>query len=301
MALAVLLASASLVAAAPSLVARQAITPLTTAEIDVFTPYTYYAAAGYCTPATTLAWNCGTNCEANPDFEPVAAGGDGNSVQYWYVGWDPKLETVIVAHQGTNTSQLLPVLTDASFVLESLNATLFPGVSSSVKAHSGFANEQAKTATTILSAVQTAISKYGAKNVTLVGHSLGAALALLDSVYLPLHVSGVTFSTVTYGMPRVGNLDFADLASDRPISHINNKWVLLWLLLIDPVPTLPYQFMGYVHPTGEIHIEDSGAWDNCPGMDNPSTLCSTGDVPTLLNGNVNDHDGPYNGVEITCS
>ena len=34
--------------------------------------------------------------------------------------------------------------TDADILLESLDTTLFPGVSSSIEAHSGFANEQAK-------------------------------------------------------------------------------------------------------------------------------------------------------------
>jgi hypothetical protein len=34
--------------------------------------------------------------------------------------------------------------TDADAFLESLDATLFPGISSSIEAHSGFANEQAK-------------------------------------------------------------------------------------------------------------------------------------------------------------
>ena len=34
--------------------------------------------------------------------------------------------------------------TDADTLLESLDPTLFPGISSSIKAHSGFANEQAK-------------------------------------------------------------------------------------------------------------------------------------------------------------
>ena len=34
--------------------------------------------------------------------------------------------------------------TDVDAFLESLNPTLFPGISSSIKAHSGFANEQAK-------------------------------------------------------------------------------------------------------------------------------------------------------------
>lgn len=60
-----------------------------------------------------------------------------------------------------------------------------------------------RTATQILSAVQTGISKYKATKVTMVGHSLGAAISLLDAVYLPLHIKGVSFQTVLYGLPRV--------------------------------------------------------------------------------------------------
>lgn len=85
---------------------RQSITGLTTSQIDSYTPYTYYASAGYCTAAQTLAWDCGTNCQANSDFLPVASGGNGDSVQYWYVGYDPSLDTVIVAHQGTDPSEM---------------------------------------------------------------------------------------------------------------------------------------------------------------------------------------------------
>ena len=40
---------------APGLRARQSITALSTAQIDTFTPYTWYASAGYCAPAATLA------------------------------------------------------------------------------------------------------------------------------------------------------------------------------------------------------------------------------------------------------
>lgn len=36
---------------------------------------------------------------------------------------------------------------------------------------------------------------------------VGAAIALLDSVYLSLHIPRVTFTTIGYGMPRVS---FAD-------------------------------------------------------------------------------------------
>jgi len=40
--------------------------------------------------------------------------------------------------------------TDVDALLEPLNPTLFPGISSSIEAHSGFANEQAKYAPVIL-------------------------------------------------------------------------------------------------------------------------------------------------------
>ncbi|KAI0684506.1 Alpha/Beta hydrolase protein [Cytidiella melzeri] len=290
---------ATTVAARP-LLPRQAISPLSASAIAAFAPYTHYASTAYCTPSTTLTWSCGANCEANPSFKPVASGGDGTDVQFWYVGYDPTLRTVIVAHQGTNTSSFVAELTDIDIVKETLDSTLFPGVPSDVEVHSGFANEQAKTATQILSAVQTALSENGASSVTLVGHSLGAAISLLDAVFLPLHLPSTTkFKTVLYGLPRVGNQDFANYVDAHnptlQLTHVNN--------LEDPVPILPGMFLGFHHPSGEVHISDSGgsdAWESCPGQDNPSTLCIVGDVPNIFESDESDHDGPYDGIEIGC-
>lgn len=163
--------------------------------------------------------------------------------------------------------------------------------------HQGFANEQAKTAQTILAAVLALLSEHSASSVVVTGHSLGAALALLDSVYLPLHVpAGTRVRAITYGMPRVGNAAFAnyvDATDNGMLTHINNKE--------DPVPIVPGRSLGYVHPSGEVHIQDSGSWVACPGQDNPSKLCIVGDVPTLLQGNRSDHDGPYDdGIVMGC-
>ncbi len=164
--------------------------------------------------------------------------------------------------------------------------------------HQGFANEQAKTAQTILAAVLTLLSQHSASSVVVTGPSLGAALALLDSVYLPLHLpTGTLVNAITYGMPRVGNAafaDYVDAAHNGKLSHINNKE--------DPIPTVPEMFLGYKHPSGEVHIQDSGSWVACPGQDNPSNLCSVGDVPTVLQSNILDHPGPYDdGINmVTC-
>jgi hypothetical protein len=293
--LAVALSTALYVQAAPApeVVKRQSITALSSSQISAFKPFTFFASAAYCQPSTTATWSCGANCAANSDFIPVASGGDGGSVQFWYVGFSPSQGTVIVAHQGTDTSEIEADATDADAFLETLDSTLFPGVSSSVKAHSGFANEQAKTANTILAAVKSAIAAHSATKVTIVGHSLGAAIALLDGVFLPLHISGVTFRTIGYGLPRVGNQAFADYVDSHiTLTHINNKE--------DPIPIVPGRFLGYVHPSGEVHIMDSGSWVSCPGQDNPSTECIVGDVPNIFDSTESDHDGPYDGVTMGC-
>jgi hypothetical protein len=39
---------------------EQPITPLTDGEIASFSPYTYFASAGYCDASTTLNWTCGS-------------------------------------------------------------------------------------------------------------------------------------------------------------------------------------------------------------------------------------------------
>ncbi|KAF8238162.1 lipase class 3 family protein [Tricholoma matsutake] len=284
------LLASTVVQAAPTFEARQSITTLSSAQIASFKPFTYFASTGYCSPSTTLTWTCGANCNANPDFIPVASGGDGSTVQFWYVGFWPSQNTVIVTHQGTNPTQIAAIATDVNAFLENLDSSLFPGISS-VQVHNGFANEQKKTATQVLAAVNQALSAHGANHVTIVGHSLGAAIGLLDAVYLPLHIPGVTFRMIGYGMPRVGNPEFASyIDAHLDLTHINNKE--------DPVPILPGRFMGYAHPSGEVHIEDSGAWVACPGDDNTDKQCTVGDVPNIFASDVMDHDGPYDGVTM---
>jgi len=226
----------------------------------------------------------------------VAAGGDGSDVQFWFVGFSPSLNTVIVAHQGTDPSKIFADLTDINFALEPLNPSLFPGLPSGIEAHNGFASEHAKTADAILSAVQHTLNAQGVSSVTVVGHSLGAALSLLDGVFFSLQLDpSVSVRVVGYGMPRVGNQAFANFVDSRlagKVTHVNNQE--------DPVPTLPGRFLGFHHPSGEIHIQDSNAWDNCPGQDNPSNLCIVGDVPNIFESNIGNHDGPYAGITMGC-
>jgi len=180
-----------------------------------------------------------------------------------------------------NKSARLSLATDADYGLSQLDSSLFLGIPSDVEAHSGFASHQARyandkycyvshahadnddvsTAPTILSAVKTALSKHGASSITVVGHSLGGALALLDGVYFRLQFSKtVSVRVITYGMPRVGSQAFADFVDSKLsglVTRVTNRE--------DFVPIVPDFLSGFFHPSGEIHIQDSGAWDACPG------------------------------------
>lgn len=153
-----------------------------------------------------------------------------------------------------------------------------------------------RTAPTILADVLVLLNQYDTSSVVVTGHSLGAALALLDSVYFQLHLpEGTNITMVGYGMPRVGNPAFANyvdaLNSNNTVTvtvtHINHKK--------DPVTIVPGKFLGYEHPNGEIHIQDDSGttWEVCPGHDNPSPLCATGDETVVDPLNILDHLGPY--------
>ena len=124
----------------------QDISFLNKGEIEEFKPYSYYAAAAYCDPSDILKWSCGGWCHrltlkniwrlingVSPcvgfqwtaretlisSLPPqVEMGTQSNFVRItitiWggtdhgagYVGWDPSLSSVIVAHQGTNPIKL---------------------------------------------------------------------------------------------------------------------------------------------------------------------------------------------------
>ena len=149
----------------------------------------------------------------------------------------------------------------------------------------------------MISIVYHLLKQYPSASVTTVGHSLGAALALLDGVYLRLQLPPqVIVKVVGYGMPRVGNRNFADFVDQilpNAMLHINNKK--------DPVPIVPGMNYGYAHPQGEIHIQEaSGEWIKCPGHDNPDPRCTDGTVTSLSNAQFSDHSGPYNNVVLKC-
>ncbi|KAJ1306646.1 hypothetical protein OPQ81_007641 [Rhizoctonia solani] len=269
---------------------EQSVSPISAAELSSYIPYEYFSAAAYCPPDAQAKWSC-RYCQAQPvkDFIVYKSGGDGGLVQYWYVGWWPSGNSVVVGHQGTQFNKAIAVLTDLAFLPVPINSKLFPGAPSSARVHFGFQEAHERTATVVLDTVKKIITERGATKVVTVGHSLGGALALLDGLYLKLNLpSNVEIITRTIGQPRVGNDDFAKFV-DQKVSNlvrITNKG--------DLVPGLPPLILGFKHNVGEKHINRKGEWNACSGQDNLNVNCSTGQL--LKQGIVlTDHLGPYAG------
>jgi len=279
--------------AAPTVIQRS-VTALSATELSSFAPFTQFARAAYCPTDVLRGWNCGEACDALPGFQPTLVGGDGNDIQIFFVGFWPAQNSIVVAHEGTDPTQLLSDLTDVDIFMGNLDSTLFPGVSSSVEVHEGFRNEHEQTAETILNEVKRLMSATGSKSVVTIGHSLGGALAELDSLFLTLNLPSTTsVRAMTYGTPRVGNPAFAQLIDAKVpnFRRIDNE--------LDIIPIVPGRFMGFAHPHGEVHILSPGHAVSCSGDDDATdSQCQIESVPNVLEGNILDHLGPYEGINI---
>ncbi|KAJ7828057.1 Alpha/Beta hydrolase protein [Mycena olivaceomarginata] len=264
--------------------APAALTALTVDDLNALDSFTQFARVRSFRPVDKLmAWDCGEACDANPNFQATLAGGMGNAVQFFFVGYYPKSNSVIVSHQGTDPIKLMSDLTDLNVFKGELNSTLFPNAPAGLEIHSGFRDEHAITADEIRTEVQRLISDKGATQVTVVGHSLG----------VPKEI-GV--NAVTYGTPRVGTPDFVSFFDSQvtDFKRVNNENVQsLAYISIDRrtlVPIVPGRFLGFAHPQGEIHIVD--------GDTKEIEKCQIKTVPSILSGNIIHHLGPYNGIFI---
>ena len=207
------------------------------------------------------------------------------------------------------------------------SSSLFPGLPSNVLVHSGFADQHAKTATTILTEVKRLISSKGATSVILVccpsfdsehfltesqaGHSLGGALSELGALHMVLNLpSNIHVKAVTYGTPRVGNPAFATYFDSKVCNQLSQMCMILIICdhqvpdfqrinnEKDIIPIVPGRGLGFQHPHGEVHIISPNNAVACSGNDATDSKCTIATVPNIFVGNILDHPGPYQGINI---
>jgi len=269
----------------------------TLADTQDLTRIAQFARASFCTAPVVTAWKCGGACEANPETQTLLAGGDDGKIPGFFVAFDPPTNSIVVAHQGTTKKNVLSVINDLDIRLVQAPENRFPGATAAkAKVHAGFLATFERTADQIMATVKQGIAEKGAKNVLVTGHSLGSAVSLLDTMFLRTNLpADVTVQSMLFGLPRVGNPDWANWIdkSTRPGDKFN-----FVVNGADPVPKIPPVEINYRHPAGEIFQRNStsGAIDtlSCPGQENEN--CSTG--ISVLDSNADFHKGAYAGVLI---
>ncbi|KAJ7698320.1 alpha/beta-hydrolase [Mycena rosella] len=245
-----------------------------------------FARVAYCSSASITAWDCGGPCDALKNITFLQSGGDQGKIPLYFIAHDAQDNSIVVAHEGTDAKNILSIVNDAEFGLVPLNVSRFPETAGKgITVHDGFQQTFERTADGLLAGVMAGIASTGATKVVVTGHSLGAALATMTGAMIKDAVDpSVAVSVTGFGLPRGGNAAWADfLDSGVGVTYMSNQQ--------DPVPTVPPQFLGFQHSSGEIHIVDDSGTNivACPGQDNEA--CSTGN--SLLAASIPDHLGPY--------
>ncbi|KZT56817.1 alpha/beta-hydrolase [Calocera cornea HHB12733] len=269
----------------------QATTPESASALDALTPLANFAEQAYCSIDQVTSRSCGAPCDATPGVTVLASGGDGDETPQWYVAHDATSQSIIVAHQGTHPTNLLSVLNDLEVLPSPLNHTLFPQTSIAVLVHTGFQLAFERSIDAIDHAVISALQQYSLSSVQVTGHSLGAALGVLNGVHLAQVLPpSISVRTTVFGLPRMGNPAWATMVDatlsgpNPPLIHMSNK--------LDLFPNIPPQLLGWQHPQGEVYIEpESGDVVACAGEENIN--CASGNLLPLV---IADHAGPYAGV-----
>jgi len=266
----------------------EAATPFTLADAEssLLRP-AQFARVAYCSSKAITAWSCGQPCQdlgSNVTF--LQSGGDEGLIPLYFIAHDADDQSIVVAHEGTDSKNILSILNDAKFGLVDLNATRFPETAGKgIQVHSGFQQTFERTADGLLAGVMKALADTGEKKVVVTGHSLGAAIATMTGAMIKNAVDPSVEVTVSgFGLPRGGNQEWADfLDSGVGVTFMSNQ--------NDPVPTVPPRFLGFQHSSGEIHIVDDSQKNfiACPGQDNEN--CATGN--SLVDVDVGNHKGPY--------
>ncbi|RKP33581.1 Alpha/Beta hydrolase protein, partial [Dimargaris cristalligena] len=133
--------------------------------------------------------------------------------------------------------------------------------------HTGFLEAYESVSDSLYTQVTGQLAKHPSHNLTISGHSLGAALASLaavDFVHRNKTLANI-MRVVTFGKPRVGNQEYADHYNSLDLDSlfVVNK--------DDIVPHLPPKTLGYRHENGENWIKpdsNSNTTISCPQVDN---------------------------------
>ena len=161
-----------------------------------------------------------------------------------------EMDKVIVAFRDTGSDKkwerILNMLTDARATLKKMSY-LDNSEFSEIKAHEGFVSEYMLFREKVIEYV----GMHPEKEIHVVGHSLGGALATLASFDIASTLDREV-NTITFGAPRVGTDEFRNAFEKLPIN------LFRVVVANDPIARIPGMLIPYEHVGQLIQIDESG-------------------------------------------
>lgn len=197
---------------------------------------------------------------------------------------------IAVAIMGTNTSNGFSILHDAQFRQVDPDERFAAYLPKGVKLMNGFQKAYVDLVDDIFRNVKKFKKSKNENRVTVIGHSLGAAMGLLAAVDVEKRMDGGLYKAYLFGLPRLGNPVFASYV-DRTIGK-KLRWAINGR---DGVPTLPPREFGYQHPSNYVWIYPGNTtqWKLYPGQENVHGLPTAHPIIGSY-----DHTGVYFHTQI---
>jgi hypothetical protein len=202
-----------------------------------------------------------------------------------YVAILPSLKSIIVAFRAAVT---ITNFINGPIVLPSTPDVINIGAFIGAKVHAGFEKNYMSIRDAMQQSVQklAAQEQYNSYDIVFVGHSLGGTAANMAAVDFSFQTNKKYDSRVslyTYGQPRVGNQEWADLFSTL---SFNSRYYRL-IQEFDPFPQFPSTILGFRHNGIPIGIGEDNVTFACPMDDSTngeSAVCSSPLRRALLKG-----------------
>ncbi|KJZ74367.1 hypothetical protein HIM_06177 [Hirsutella minnesotensis 3608] len=252
-----------------------------------------------------------TYCNSTPDGMRIGDGtvlwsyGDGRSIQRSIIYWSKSLG-VVLTYEGTDLKSLTSILNDIKFLPTAPDGRYASALPNGSRVFRGFQQALLKSADQVEQNVKAALDKYPGQ-LTVVGHSQGAGIALLAGVWFRAMLRDSSPSTkvrlINFGLVRTGNQQFADgvdalfpptKGNSLRSQDFSSGYVVNGR---DWVPHAPPQARGiFRHPSGQVWINPANStnWMRYPGQENPAGANSASpEFPSF-----DDHQGVYFHTQI---
>ncbi|KAJ5385318.1 hypothetical protein N7517_003229 [Penicillium concentricum] len=254
----------------------------------------------YCVGTTGVQqpFQCLSRCIEFPDLELVTTWNTGlllsDSCGYIALSHTPTSKQILLAFRGTYS------ITNTIIDLSAYPQAYIPyqdeeNTCENCTVHAGFMRSWLNTRTEIIPRISALREQYPDYPITLVGHSLGGAIAALAG--LEMRLKGWDATVTTFGEPMIGNWAFARFLDEqfgldgitipppggseggqrfRRVTHVG-----------DPVPMLPLVEWGYSPHAGEVFISKEGLPPrvedvvHCVGADDPACIAGGGSEGAL--------------------